>query len=718
MTLDGLPPSVADRLRALAPDQLAAATAPPGPVLCVAPAGSGKTTTLVARIAWRVATGADPTALAAIAFNRRAAAELVDRIDAALAPLGVPPRALRVRTFHALGLEILRDADRTVRVVDRGAILRSLYPTATFAELVRLDTSIAQLKVEHGVTVEQVAADPEPGAIGRAFLRYQATLAREGEVDLDDLLVEALRRLRADPRLLGRWRARCGDLLVDEAQDLDRAQLELAGLLAGSARRLFLVGDDDQSIYGWRLADVRRLLGVAAATPGLRRVDLEVNYRCPAPVVTRSERLVSRNRERLAKRIRARPGATGWLALVPDGRDDARRLHDALGRLPRDDGTQAILARTNRELLAAVLAAMRAGRPFRSEVVLPIEDGRVDELLARAALDAPALPALVRLDRACRALDGGAADDSLPAPSVGRADALVHEPALPWEEIGRALLGWAAAFPDLAALTDAVAATRALLGRLRLPDAALVLSTVHATKGLEFDDVIVVMDEGRFPSARAVRTAAEPDRALEEERRLAYVAWTRARRSLTLVYDPLAPSSFLAEAFTADELGAGSRGPPDRPRVPPSRSRHGDDSRPSLAGHPAVARPAHRPRRSGGPSERPGTGRAGPSRRTSSCDDSLPRSPGPHWPRPSPSGPWPPAVRPASASTSTARRTGPSAPRPTSPAPGRRTTRTTGSSCWAATSCRWPSRSRATATTTAAAGWSSRSSGTGRRRAR
>ena len=94
------------------------------------------------------------------------------------------------------------------------------------------------------------------------------------------------------------------------------------------------------------------------------------------------------------------------------------------------------------------------------------------------------------------------------------------------------------------------------LAELCRDDAPLTLATAHGTKGLEFDHVAVIgMDAGRFPSRRSVAESPEPERALEEERRLAYVAWTRARRSLTLVYDPLAPSEFLLEAFTADELG-------------------------------------------------------------------------------------------------------------------------------------------------------------------
>ena len=117
-------PAVAERLARLTPDQRAAATTSPGPVLCVAPAGSGKTTTLVARIAWLIDGGASPETIAAITFNKRAAEELAERLDVAVAPLGIGPRVVRVRTFHALGREILRDAGRSVEpLVDRTALV-------------------------------------------------------------------------------------------------------------------------------------------------------------------------------------------------------------------------------------------------------------------------------------------------------------------------------------------------------------------------------------------------------------------------------------------------------------------------------------------------------------------------------------------------------------------------------------------------------------------
>ena len=253
-------PSVAERLARLAPDQRAAATAPPGPLLCIAPAGSGKTTTLVARIAWLIGSGAArPDEIAAITFNKRAAEEMTERLATALEPLRVRPGTVRVRTFHALGREILRDAGVPVEpLVDRMALLRQLLPQAGTAVWRRLDTAFSRLKLDIGVTAADVAADPELGPIARAFVAYEAAVAAEGGLDFDDLVVRALRTLDADGALLESWRGRCAELLVDEAQDLDRAQLSMALVLAAPANRIFLVGDDDQSIYGWRLADVKR----------------------------------------------------------------------------------------------------------------------------------------------------------------------------------------------------------------------------------------------------------------------------------------------------------------------------------------------------------------------------------------------------------------------------------------------------------------------------
>ena len=307
-----LHPSVADRLARLAPDQRAAAIAPPGPLLCVAPAGSGKTTTLVARIAWLIASGtATPAEIAAITFNTRAAEELRERLASALAPLDVEAGAVRVRTFHALGLEILRDSGAVVEpLVDRMAILRQVAPAARAGRLAG---------ARHG----DLAAEARPGRDRR---RGRSRRGRRARPPGRSSSTSGRSRRRAGSTSTtswpGRWRSSnrrrrssggggrgARHLLVDEAQDLDRAQLRLALLLAAPANRVFFVGDDDQSIYGWRLADVRRVLSLADALPGLRRADLVVNYRCPPTVVGRAVRLVEHNRERFAKTIRAGPSA-------------------------------------------------------------------------------------------------------------------------------------------------------------------------------------------------------------------------------------------------------------------------------------------------------------------------------------------------------------------------------------------------------------------------
>ncbi len=490
-------------LGSLAPDQRAAATAPAGPVLCVAPAGSGKTTTLVARLAWRLAVGGAPDRTCAVTFNRRAATNLRARLAPLLAEQGLAPDAVRVRTFHALGREMLLDAGRPDRrVVDRLTVLRNLTGDRLApASLRRLDDAVARAKL-----------DPHAGSAPPGILRaYQRRLAAAGAMDHDDLIAEALGLLAGKPALRDRWRARCATLLVDEVQDLDHAQWRLARLLTSPADDLFLVGDDDQTIYAWRLADARRMLGLAAELPGVRRVDLHTNYRCPAAVVERAVQLVAHNRERLTKHVRVGPDGRGSLTLVADPGDDVARARQLLGRWSHalhsaragSGPSHAILARTTAELAPYAAVALELGLPYWAE------------------------------------RDDLSFDPNDTASVPGWALGLTR--------------GVATALP--AVLLPALVAAEARRNELRRRDAALQFATVHATKGLEFETIACVgLDDGRFPNVRALQEAAAPARQLEEERRLAYVAWTRARRSLELVYDPGGPSPFIREAFHEREL--------------------------------------------------------------------------------------------------------------------------------------------------------------------
>jgi superfamily I DNA/RNA helicase len=285
------------------------------------------------------------------------------------------------------------------------------------------------------------------------------------------------------------------------------------------------------------------VLGLTDSLTDLRRVDLQTNYRCPPMVVERAVRLIEHNLERFAKSIRAGPAATGPLVLAADAGEDVDRIRRVLSRWPADASTRAVLARTNRELLPAVVVALDLGLPFRApSIPLPLESQAVDDLLVRIGQEtSPALPLPVRIGLVAR---------SFPAPDTDDEDA--GEPG----RLARTLLAWAVPYHDLAHLAAAIAERRSRLAMLRRDDAALTLATAHGTKGLEFDHVAVLgMDAGRFPSRRSIEDAPEPARAIEEERRLAYVAWTRARRSLTLMYDPEAPSPFLLEAFSPAELG-------------------------------------------------------------------------------------------------------------------------------------------------------------------
>ncbi|HEX9043415.1 MAG TPA: ATP-dependent helicase [Candidatus Limnocylindrales bacterium] len=556
--------AVAVRLDRLAPDQRAAATAPPGPILCVAPAGSGKTTTLVARVAWLVDMGADPATICAITFNKRASEELGERLGPALSPLGVPADGVRVRTFHALGREILVDAGVSVDpLIERDELLGQLFPRASPADRRRLDTAFSRLKLDLAVTAAEIRASIDPGPVARAFVAYEEAIAAAGGVDFDDLVARTVPLLESDGGLLARWRGRCAHLLVDEAQDVDRTQLRLALVLAAPANRIFLVGDDDQSIYGWRLADVRRVLGLGDLLPGLRRVDLVTNYRCPRPVVERAVRLIEWNTERFAKRIQAGPRASGRLVLAPDASDDAARAGHVLDSWPDDEASRAILARTNRELLPAVAVALERGIPFRPpRIQLLLDAPCLDEVLSLVESTpdgADLLAALEAIRRRLAEQEGDPAETDGPEADLREAGSREADGIGPPRpvEVAAAILAWAAPFPSAAALVAAIRDRRRLLRELAREDAALSLATAHASKGLEFDHVAVVgLEAGRFPSARSVSEALEPERALEEERRLAYVAWTRARRSLTLVYDPAAPSPFLLEAFSPGELGS------------------------------------------------------------------------------------------------------------------------------------------------------------------
>jgi DNA helicase-2/ATP-dependent DNA helicase PcrA len=544
----GTPPgSVTAVLDALDHAQRAAATLPDGPGQIIAPAGSGKTTTLVARIGVLIASGVPPARILVVTFNRDAASELSRRIQSAL---GVMPGGMdgpEVRTLHALARLIVKDAGKPVRLLaDRLPLLRH----ARRRVLARLaaDASLPPAEeLDGAVSTAILECRSHPPPISDVVEAYRELLASRGAIDFDGLLAQALAILRHDARMRARWQERFRHVLVDEFQDVDATQVELVGLLAEPERNLFVVGDDDQTIYAWRLADVRRILEFPDRYPGARRVILEVNYRCPPAVVAAADRLIATNRERVPKRLRAAVAdprtqaavpITTWALRGPDGIDDLARVLPAWAA---EAGRLAVLARTRAELGPLILALLRSRIPHATNVPSPLNAEPVDPLLGDLASGDPAAPPLPALLRA-RAMRGWRRADV--------ADWMGEEEHAALD----ALIGWAVGHRRKDAFLAAFAETRARLAALRDPDSPIELATVHGAKGREWPTVVVLgMEIERFPNRRAVVEAADPGRALEEERRLAYVAVTRCRRNLVLAFDPDRVSPFVAEMMGQPE---------------------------------------------------------------------------------------------------------------------------------------------------------------------
>ena len=523
-------------------EQRAAATLPDGPAQIIAPAGSGKTTTLVARLGVLLSRRVAPERICVVTFNRDAARELSSRIAARLAHVAADATRIEVRTLHALARQVVIGAVGPMDIVaDRLPLLRAACrsvavgrdPAApSLPEVDELETQLSAWKVE--------AREPT-GAARPVLDAYAARLATRGALDFDDLVAFASELLETDHRVRLEWQSRFDHVCVDEFQDVDAAQLRLVRLLAAPDDNLYVVGDDDQTIYAWRLADVRRILDFATLYPGARRVHLATNYRCPSSVVEASSRLISVNRERFAKEIRAVPSAAGDTdAISAVGATQPDAWADELARLAgvEADAGRAIcfLARTRTELEPIRLSLIRGNVRHRTGVPALIESGPVQRMLDELRRSSPAGHPFHAM-RAMR--DGFGWRRGEPG-----ADGLSDDELAAID----AVLGWAAAFPTVGVFVAAADAARARIASLMDDDALVELTTVHGAKGREWQTVVLVgWEEDRFPNRRALLSATDPDRALEEERRLGYVALTRATRRLILTFDPAKPSRFLAE---------------------------------------------------------------------------------------------------------------------------------------------------------------------------
>ena len=597
--------------------QAAAVDHAEGPIRVLAPAGSGKTKTLVNRICSLVNKGAAPGSILPLAFNTKAASEMNARLD------GKGLMCIRARTFHALGYEITRSGTRlSFDAGNEGAITRALLKEAlellapgtravegdAFAHAVKLlsagKTDLIPLENMH------LTVDGGTMPFGPVFARFVRLQRERGIMNYDDMIYFALRVLIDDDTLRRRTQGEYRYILVDEYQDLNKAQNLLLRILALPENNLFVVGDDDQSIYGWRGADVRSIIDFPGVYPCARTCVLSTNYRSGARIVAHAGWLIGRNRERVDKRVVPRAGAPPGTFDVILRRGIWEEALAAAGWIEGNPGNRpwcetAVLCRYNALRFIAALAldargiphiGVDGGRLFASRpgrdvaawlTILLSPDSAAGEDLARVfrrperILPRALAGGLERWDD-IKALAGSgvlaACEEELLASFLCRVDLLRSQvPSLSsrWllAELDGALhlresytvRGAASPDPDdaddctyfdvIEAASEAFPSPADFLAHIREllfsanaagPGAEgvpgrdeVVLRSVHRAKGNEFSRVVY------FDLSRRHRPATEES---EEERRVAYVALTRAKDALLITANGRRQSPFLIEA--------------------------------------------------------------------------------------------------------------------------------------------------------------------------
>ena len=600
-----------DYLTRLNPEQREAVETLDGPLLVLAGAGTGKTRVLTTRFAHLLMTGrAQPWQVLAVTFTNKAAREMRERVSAIL---GQPAEGLWLGTFHALcGRMLRRHAEAAglksnftiLDVDDQNRLLKQV------CEAAGLDTKrwpvpalmgVIQRWKDRGLTPERVTpAEDTDFANNRAmelYAAYQARLLQLNAVDFGDLLLLTTELLRTDEAILAQYHRLFRYILVDEYQDTNTVQYLWLRLLAQASRNICCVGDDDQSIYSWRGAEIENILRFERDFPGAQVVRLERNYRSTTPILGAAAGLIAHNEGRLGKTLRAgRSDASGEKVSVLslwDSEEEARAVGERIERAQRDGqglSEIAILVRAGFQTRAFEERLITLGLPYRvvggakfyerSEIrdamaYLRVLSQPADDLAFERIVNQPkrglgdtSMREMLRVARERQV------PLSVAASLLTESDALRPRPRAALRELLEGFARWRAGldreghvvtaallldesgyvemwkndrspeapgrlenlkemlramgdYPTLQAFLEHVALV--MENDEKAEGERLSLMTLHAAKGLEFDMVFLPgWEEGLFPHQRALNEAG--GKGLEEERRLAYVGITRARK--------------------------------------------------------------------------------------------------------------------------------------------------------------------------------------------
>ncbi|NBB69862.1 MAG: DUF3553 domain-containing protein [Alphaproteobacteria bacterium] len=602
-------------LAGLNPEQYEAVTAPDGPLLVLAGAGTGKTRVLTSRLAHLLVEGrARPGEVLAVTFTNKAAREMNERVEALIRR---PVQGLWLGTFHSIGARLLRrHAERIglepnftiLDTDDQQRLLKQLLEAAGLDAKkfpARVLSGIIQRWKDRGWTPDQVPASEEGDfALGRGielYRAYQQRLATLNACDFGDLLLHNLTLFAEHPDVLEAYQRRFRVVLVDEYQDTNVAQYLWLRLLAQHHKNLTCVGDDDQSIYSWRGAEVGNILRFEEDFRGARVVRLERNYRSTGHILGAASGLIAKNESRHPKTLWTEddPGEPVRVAGLWDDDEEARFVGEELEALQRQGealASAAVLVRAGFQTRAFEERFIAIGLPYRvvggprfyerAEIRDAIAYLRLirqpdDDLAFERIVNRPRRglgeATLAQLRREARAserslvataatLCGGDALKPKPRKALGDLLAAFErwrglaetEPAREvaetvLEESGYVAMWQADKSPEapgrldnLKELAHAIAEFDTLAGFLEhvslvmenASDPAgdmVTVMTLHGAKGLEFDTVFLGgWEEGVFPNQRAVDEGGRA--ALEEERRLAYVGVTRARKRSCVLF--------------------------------------------------------------------------------------------------------------------------------------------------------------------------------------